>query len=227
MSQHNEPIDPNSDEYYEDSDNIVNYDPVPRSLPVMMDDEYIKTRLDDQMNWYSRKSSLNKTKYLRYKRLEFIIAATIPVLISLNTMTDFKKPVWDGVLDMVYADLLQIISALGGIILVIINKFLELEEYHKFWKDYRVTAEALLHERFLYVTRSEPYDEDDAYPQLVEKVESILNNEKQKWKQQQKQDKKQKGQQQATANNQAGVKQGNAGQQGDVKKPEDPNPPKT
>jgi hypothetical protein len=184
----------------EERENIRNFNPEPRTVKPMTDEEYIATRLDDQMNWYSRKSSMNKTKFLRYKRIEFIIASIIPVMISLNTMADFKTKVWPGVLDMAYADLLQIIAAAGGVVLVIINKFIELEEYYKYWKEYRVTAEALLHERFLYMTRSEPYDEADAYPLLVEKVESILNNEKQKWKQQQQKQKKQapqQGQQQA------------------------------
>jgi len=179
-------------------ENIRNFNPEPRTVKPITDEEYIKNRLDDQMNWYSRKSSLNKTKYLRYKRIEFIIASIIPVIISLNTMADFKAKVWEGVLEMAYADLLQIVAAFGGVVLVIINKFVELEEYYKFWKEYRLTAEALLHERFLYMTRSEPYDEDDAYPLLVEKVESILNKEKQQWRQQ-KQQKKQQNQQQGQA----------------------------
>ena len=77
----------------------------------------------------------------------------------------------------------QIIAAISGIIVVVLNKLFELEDYQKLWKDYRLTCEALQHERMLYMTKTEPYDEPNAFPMLVEKVENILHKETQKWKQ--------------------------------------------
>ena len=71
----------------------------------------------------------------------------------------------------------QIFVAASGVVLVIINKFLELDELHKQWKEYRLTCESLEHQRLLYLTRTEPYDEADAFPAFVENVEMILNKE--------------------------------------------------
>jgi hypothetical protein len=163
-----------------------NREPLPRVTPLMYDDIYLKTRLEDQMNWYDRKSSWNQKAYKKFKRLEFTIAASIPVLISFSTMSFVQGlSVKFGPNDMYTFGLeavMQISAAVGGVILVILNKQLELEEYYKLWKDYRSTAEALQQERVKYLTRTEPYDEEDAFPLLVEKVESILNNETQKWK---------------------------------------------
>ena len=78
---------------------------------------------------------------------------------------------------------LQVVAALGGVALVIMNSFLELDEHHKLWKEYRVTCEMMRHERYMYLTGSEPYDEEDAFPRLVEKIEAISNSETQRWKQ--------------------------------------------
>ena len=150
-----------------------NYKPINRKLPLMHDDEYIKERLDNQISWYDRKSSINQRKYKKYKRLEFIIAATIPVITTLTAIIP------NDILEKV----LLMSAAFGGIILVVINKTLELEDYFKFWKEYRTTCEALQYERALYLTRSEPYDEEDAFPLLVQKVESILSKETQRWQQ--------------------------------------------
>ena len=161
----------------ESNGKFQNFKPISRKLPLMQDDEYIKERLDNQISWYDRKSSINQKKYKKYKRLEFIIAATIPVITTLTAIIP------NDLLEKI----LLISAAFGGIILVVINKTLELEDYFKFWKEYRTTCESLQYERSLYLTRSEPYDEEDAFPLLVQKVESILSKETQRWQQRVKQ----------------------------------------
>ncbi len=152
-----------------------NHNPQERTVALMSDEEYINERLVAQMNWYDRKSSDNKKKYKRIKRTESVIAALIPVVITFGAF----KIVQENDLG-VY---LQVIAALAGVALVIMNSFLELDEHHKLWKEYRVTCEMMRHERYMYMTRSEPYDEADAFPLLVEKIEAILNSETQRWKQ--------------------------------------------
>jgi len=154
-----------------------NFKPLERKQPLMFDEDYIKERLDNQIAWYDRKSSFNQKKYKKYKRLEFIIAATIPVITTLTAIIPHD----------LLEKILLISAAFGGIILVVINKTLELENYFKFWKEYRTTCESLQYERALYLTRSEPYDEEDAFPALVQKVESILSKETQRWQQRVKQ----------------------------------------
>ncbi|WP_338792124.1 DUF4231 domain-containing protein [Bernardetia sp. MNP-M8] len=167
------------------SGQAYNHNPLERTIFYENDEEYINERLIDQMNWYDRKSSENKKKYKRIKRAEAIIAALIPVVITFGAF----KIVQENDLG-VY---LQVVAALAGVALVIMNSFLELDEHHKLWKEYRVTCEMMRHERYMYMTRSEPYDEADAFPRLVEKIEAILNSETQRWKQiDKKTDKKQK-----------------------------------
>lgn len=152
-----------------------NHNPQERTVSLMSDEEYINERLVSQMDWYDRKSSENKKKYKRIKRTESVIAALIPVVITFGAF----KVIQENDLG-VY---LQVIAALAGVALVIMNSFLELDEHYKLWKEYRVTCEMMRHERYMYMTRSEPYDEGDAFPLLVEKIEAILNSETQRWKQ--------------------------------------------
>ncbi len=163
-----------------------NLEPLPRVAPLMYDEDYLKNRLEDQMNWYDRKSSWNQRMYKRYKNWEFIIAATVPFFVGLSQINFFQGlSIKFGTADQYEfgaETVFNLLAGLGGVVLLILKNRLELEEYYKLWKEYRATAEALQQERVKYLTRTEPYDESDAFPLLVEKVESILNNETQKWK---------------------------------------------
>jgi len=153
-----------------------NSEPIGRVSPLMTDDIYLQERVSSQIDWHNRKSSVMQKTYKRFKRLEFLLAASIPVCVGFISM--------DIVTKVKYLDtVLQMLIALAGIILVFLNKLFELEEYFKLWKDYRVTAEQLEHERMLYLCRSEPYDEANAYPLFVETIESILNQNIQRWRQ--------------------------------------------
>ncbi len=156
----------------------LNYDPENRSITVMNDKQYFTERLDKQIAYFDKKSTYNQQRYKKLKTIEIIIAASIPVIIGFSTMS-LVKNVKVVPLDTVF----QVIAALSGVVIVVINNVFELENYFKFWKDYRVTCEALQTERFKYLTRTEPYDEEDAYPILVNSVETILNKENQKWQQ--------------------------------------------
>lgn len=165
-----------------------NWMPVDRELPLMTDKEYMKERVEDQIEWYNRKSSLNQQKYKLIKKRDIIISSVIPVIISFSAVgaveaLNFEFTLHNRTATIGLNTVFQITAAVAGVFLVIFNKVIDLEEYYKLWKDYRSTCEALQHERLMYLTRTEPYDEDDAFPILVDKIESILNNETQKWKQ--------------------------------------------
>lgn len=162
-------------------------DPIKRHHALMHDEIYIRERLMTQRDWYDQKATYNQKMYKRLKRWEFILAASIPVVISVSTMTLFKETVFvhgaTKEIDLfTLSDFFQVLAAVSGILLVVINKLLELEEYYKNWKDYRATNERLEQERLLYLTRTEPYDEENAFPMLVENVEEMLSKQLQRWK---------------------------------------------
>jgi len=157
-----------------------NYMPIGRKAALMTDDIYVAERVQSQIDWHSRKSSFHQTQYKKWKRIEFMLAATIPVMITFSEMSFIQT----GVLKALKLDVIFVVAAaVSGIFLAFSNKLLELEEYFKYWKDYRVIAEQMEQEKLLYLTRTEPYDEDNAFPLLVETIEDILNKNVQKWKQ--------------------------------------------
>lgn len=169
-----------------------------QAIPSMGPAEYIKDRLESQINYFDRKSSWNQKKYKKLKWVEIVLAASIPVLIGISSMKLFDVVVFTITVTELSADtgsvitfeddlltlngLLNIIAAVAGIFLVVINKVFELEAYFTTWKSYRTTATELQMERIKYLTKVDPYDDEDAFSQLVENVESILNKENQSWK---------------------------------------------
>ena len=47
----------------------------------------------------------------------------------------------------------------------------------------RAAAESLRKEKFLFLTQTEPYDKDDAFHLLVQRVEALLSKENTDWAQ--------------------------------------------
>ena len=56
-----------------------------------------------------------------------------------------------------------------------------LGQHHENWLEYRTTCESLKHEKYLFLTRTEPYDSNAAFALLVRRVESLLSKENSAW----------------------------------------------
>ena len=155
-------------------------------------DEYIATRLTDQIGWYNAKSSAMKKDYLYYKNLEIWIASSIPVVVSLSATEGMGHKFFDtgkeggSFIEVLSIGLLlQIIAALSGIFIVVIAKKVELNEYYALWKQYRGTADSLTREKIYFLAQVGEYDDcDDAtrFKRFVDKCEGIMNEEQGKFK---------------------------------------------
>jgi hypothetical protein len=88
-------------------------------------------RLEDQIGWYDRKSGDNQRRYKWLKLLEIAVAASLPVVAAVHS------PVW----------------VTGGLaaVIVVLEGAQHLYQYQQNWISYRSTAEALKHERYLYL----------------------------------------------------------------------------
>ena len=51
----------------------------------MNEEDYLKERLDDQLEWYSKKSQLNQKWFKRLRLVEIISAAIIPFISKENS----------------------------------------------------------------------------------------------------------------------------------------------
>src|SRR6266480_2023381 len=130
-------------------------------------EEYIEQRLSDQINWYDRKSSTNQRWFKRLRFAEIVAAATIPFL-SGFAGNSFSIKIAIGAL---------------GVVVAVIASLLGLLQLQVHWIEYRATAESLGKEKFLFLTQTEPYDKDDAFHLLVQRVEALLSKENKEWAQ--------------------------------------------
>jgi len=148
---------------------------ISRELPAMNDVTYLRDRLEAQLQWFESKATLNQKRYKKFKRIEFTLAASIPVFISFASTSLIDSVEY---LPFVFNSL----AAIAGVFLAVINSLMSLEEYFRNWKEYRITSEELRHEKIKYLTYSDPYDEEDTFHVLVNNVEAILNKENQSWR---------------------------------------------
>jgi len=131
----------------------------------MAPEEYIEQRLNNQIDWYDRKSATNQYwfKWLRFT--EIVAAAIIPFLSGFAGNSSSMKIA---------------IGALG-VLVTVIASVLGLLNLQAYWIEYRAIAESLRKEKFLFLTQTEPYNEDDALHLLVQRVEALLSTENAEW----------------------------------------------
>jgi hypothetical protein len=120
-------------------------------------------RLVDQLDWYDRKSSDAQRAFKRVKLVEIVIAAAIPVVAG----TSAPKTVLAGL----------------GAVVVLLEAVLQLYQWQTNWVQYRSTAEALKHEKFLYLAGAGPYATGDKKRLLAERLEGLISQEHAKWTQ--------------------------------------------
>jgi len=65
----------------------------------------------------------------------------------------------------------------------VIASLLGLLNLKEHWIEYRATGESLRREKFLFLTQTEPYDKDDAFHLLVQRVEALSSKENAEWAQ--------------------------------------------
>lgn len=133
----------------------------------MTEQEYIEQRLDDQEQWYSKKSSWSQRWYKRLRALEIVLAASVPFFSSLIVSKDM-------------AFMTYVVSALAFVIAAV-SGLMGMEKFQENWVDYRAAAETLKREKFLFLTKSAPYDGPDPFHMLVQRVEEILARENATW----------------------------------------------
>lgn len=136
----------------------------------MTESEYLTEHLDNQIEWYSKKSSACQFRYKVLQIIEIIIAATIPIITAINASFAFQNP-W-----------LNILNGIIGAIIIIIEAICKMNKYHENWIQYRYVSELLKHEKHLFLTKTEPYDDEEyAFHLLVQRTERAISSENINW----------------------------------------------
>ena len=119
-------------------------------------------RLEEQIEWYDRKSRYNQRSYKLLKGAEIVAAAFIPFSAGLR--------------------LSVFVTGTLGVLVVLFEGVQSLNQYYANWIAYRTTCEALKHEKYLYSATAGPYSTASApHVLLAERVESLISQEHAKW----------------------------------------------
>ena len=118
-------------------------------------------RLEHQLGWYDRQSAEAQSAYRRLKLVELIVAAVVPVVAVLRAPAALT------------AGLAAVVVVLEGV--------QQLFQWQTNWVLYRSTAEALKHERYLYLAHAGPYSDPGRERVLAERVEGLVSQEHAKW----------------------------------------------
>jgi hypothetical protein len=123
-------------------------------------------RLNDQLEWYDRKSGNNQKRYKSIKAVQLVLAGSIPVF----SLVGISWAMW--------------ITAILGASVALLEGLQQLGKYDELWISYRSTAEQLKHEKYLFLAGSGPYrdlETEEALRLLAERVEERVSTEHAKW----------------------------------------------
>jgi len=148
---------------------------VDNEMKEMNQEAYLKERLQDQIDWYDRKGMKNQKWFKRLQVAAILASVTIPFLSGYITETTL---------------LLKVSVGLLGLIVAAITAVLGLYKFQENWFEFRTTCESLNHEKYMFLTQSEPYDQDNPFRLLVERVESLISKENTAWNRYMKKEKK-------------------------------------
>lgn len=136
----------------------------PEKQPSVSD--YIKKRLENQLNWYSKKAKDNLYRYYKIQILVLGASALIPIV---NVVDGHELAI-------------RIISSILGAIIVGATGLLQLTKSQESWIIFRSTAETLKKEYNLYMLKVGDYSDsnlvDDKRDRLfIERAESVMSME--------------------------------------------------
>jgi len=131
-----------------------------------MDDNPVPAmaRLEDQIDWYDRKSRRAQRWFKALKVVQLVTAGLIPLI------TVFSLPAPDK------------LSAVLGLTILVVEGLQQLNQYQANWISYRSTCEALKHEKYLFLAQAGPYaNSPQAATLLANRIEGLISQEHAKW----------------------------------------------
>lgn len=129
---------------------------------------YVDERLNNQITWYEKKATENKTKFHCFQIIIIVASAIIP-LVNLIDFAPLQT---------------RVVSAILGAAITGITGLIQLKRYQENWLLYRSTEESLKREKFLFLNNAGNYSnlaDDIKNRTLVESVEAVLSSETSKF----------------------------------------------
>ena len=148
--------------YKETEDNVTSMD---RSSF----ERYIKSRFEDQLQWYSKRASADKRAYQIYQTGIGVLSAivTVTVGIGLHYRDNVAWP---------------IASLIASATVALLTGLQKTFRFRENWVEYRTTAEDLKKERHYHILRCGDYARHESPDQLfVERVEAMISQQNTRW----------------------------------------------
>ena len=136
--------------------------------------EYIDTRIDNQIDYYDMKAIQYKKMHDHLSIVTIILSASIAIIPAFVTLIPN------------YKNIFTFLSAFFAAIITILQTIDKLKKYNDLFYQYRMTCEKLKQEKILYLNNAGEYKSDSSvtYEQLfVERCESIMATENGTWAQ--------------------------------------------
>ena len=131
----------------------------------MNEEEYMKTRVDDQIGWYDAKSQRAQKYFKRLSGSGIVAAAAIPVVAGFG----------EGIVPV------KVTVGVLGALVAILSSVVNLNQYQKNWVGYRAACESLKHEKFLFLAGAGPYSQGKTFQDFVQRVEKMISVEHSNW----------------------------------------------
>lgn len=68
-----------------------------------------------------------------------------------------------------------------GVLIAITSGTVALFRFQEHWFQYRATTESLKHHKYMFATKTTPYDKENCFSLLVESVEGLISKENSNW----------------------------------------------
>lgn len=131
-------------------------------------DEFYEEFYKPQFEWYDTKAISNKKYHRGMKISQIVLAAILPVAVTLFPVT--TSEFWQNTI------------ILASVLLIILEALESYLNYQKKWMNYRTTAEGLRREEQMYKTGTKEYEGADNPEKLfVERVMALTSQENRYW----------------------------------------------
>lgn len=127
--------------------------------------QYLESRVDDQISWYSQRSTFCQRRFKIIRITQICCSAIVPLSAGL-----IHQGIWN-----------QLTTGTLGIIVAIATALDGLFKDQENWIRYRSTSEMLKHEKHLFLTQTDPYMDENSFPSLVTRIERIISSENTTW----------------------------------------------
>lgn len=138
--------------------------------------EYLDERVKGALSFYENAANKAKRKHVWTQTSIIILGLLVPVIVNLPSSLSSL-----GVVDS--HEFIQGIVTVLSLSLAILTGISNFRKYGDLWLTYRMAEELIKNEKFLYLTSSGAYYENEKAPNdFVQKIESLISSEHNKFR---------------------------------------------